>query len=729
MSSQRLILEWVILFACACLLALFSLSSGLTNRFDGRVLDYATWMLNDGPGDDIVIAAIDDRSLDQIGAWPWDRGTHGQLVSAIDQAGAKQILFDVLFLEPTQTEADDALASALKVTGSVVLPHTFGAAVNAESGAVPLFPIPEFAANAAAIGHVGAQPDQDGVLRRFEMVLGEGDRTFPQFTLAAERARSGGSNPVLNSEKAAIVPFSPPGTYPTISASDLVQNNVPADFLNGKTVIIGATAQGLGDRYSVSSGSVSLMAGSETQANLLSALRQGKLVYDAPGYLAVVITLAALLFQFVAFWRLKPAHGLWVTIGLVLAVGLAGIGLVLTAGLWVPVGSALLVLVLAYPLWSWRRLTAVSNYLEKEASTLPPRIADGPTGDGFDVVAQQVNRMRGLVRHVSDSFAFLQSVIEVAPDAIIVLDKNGAVQMLNPKAQSLFPDLDVSLEPNFQEARLVAGVTLDEAAEEMTTESGDTYLVARAQLDKQNAAEGGEIVALRDISQIRRREAERSEMLEFLSHDMRTPQVAIIGLSNRENAELKDDQRFGRIRMQAERTLKLADDFVQLARLEEATLHFEETDVVALAEEACDRSYFLAQKRKIELKQEMPEFPVFARIEASLVARLLDNLIGNAVKYSPANSAITLSVEERPDNHFRLAVTDEGPGLPPERLADPFARFGAHETKAGPSAGLGLTFVQRTVQKHGGTIKVHSGNGHGTSFVIDLPAGDITPLT
>ena len=84
---------------------------------------------------------------------------------------------------------------------------------------------------------------------------------------------------------------------------------------------------------------------------------------------------------------------------------------------------------------------------------------------------------------------------------------------------------------------------------------------------------------------------------------------------------------------------------------------------------------------------------------------------------------MTLSIEDKDDDTILIIVSDEGPGLPEERLADPFARFGAHETKAGPSAGLGLTFVQRTVQKHNGTIEVTSCPEKGTTFSIELPKG------
>jgi len=69
-----------------------------------------------------------------------------------------------------------------------------------------------------------------------------------------------------------------------------------------------------------------------------------------------------------------------------------------------------------------------------------------------------------------------------------------------------------------------------------------------------------------------------------------------------------------------------------------------------------------------------------------------------------------------------VEVSDEGPGLPDERMEDTFARFGAHDTRAGPSAGLGLAFVKKVVDEHGGTIEAFSTPRDGTRFVLTIPS-------
>ena len=722
LSARRLILEWTILLLCGCALAAYLVAGEQTYRFDGRMLDLATSLARGEPDDSVVIVAIDEESLSRIGAWPWPRETHAELVGRLDNAGARQILYDVLFIEPTSQDADTRLAEAMAASGKVILPHTFVPQPNAASGAVPEFPLPRLVAAAQGIGHVGANPDDDGVLRRFEPVIESSGRSFPHMVYTALQQGEGEQfqwrGPV---EEAPIVPFFSPGSIPRVSAAAVIAGEVPAGFLRDRTVLVGATAQGMGDRYSVPSEGVGTMPGVETQANFLIAARDGNLVRDAGKIWQAILAFGVLLLLFAAFWRLDPKRGLVATIVLLAGTFALTVLLVPLAGIWVAPGSTVLVLLLAYPLWNWRRLTAVSNYLDREAERLAPEAGKPGTGTGFDVVARQVDRMRNLVRTVSDSFDFMRRVIELAPDAILVLDRKGGLQMMNQRAEQLFPGWATATDnPVLEEMLLYVGATIDREKGELETATGETFLLARASFDMAGEGGEGEIVALRDISQIRRRENERKQMLEFLSHDMRSPQVAIIGLAGRDRECDTGDDRFTRIRAQAERTLKLADDFVQIARLEEARPQLEDTELVALVEEAVDRQYSLARKAEMTIEQVLPEDPVFAWVDASLIARLLDNLLGNAIKYGPAGSRVSIQLAEE-DGRIEIDITDEGPGLPPERLVDPFARFGAHETKAGPSAGLGLTFVKRAVELHNGTISVDSGPGVGTRFVIRIP--------
>ena len=110
--------------------------------------------------------------------------------------------------------------------------------------------------------------------------------------------------------------------------------------------------------------------------------------------------------------------------------------------------------------------------------------------------------------------------------------------------------------------------------------------------------------------------------------------------------------------------------------------------------------------------------PVYAPADGAVLSRVLDNLVGNAVKYGARQ--VTLTVDAT-DAAAGIEIADNGPGLPPDRAADPFLRFGTRAGEGKSGAGLGLAFVAAAVAHHGGTITCTSKAGLGTCFRIELP--------
>ena len=163
--------------------AVFLNASGSTQRIDNQLLDTATALTRPAPSEDIVVVAIDDRSVGEKGNWPWSRALHAELIDRLTDAGSKLVIFDVLFLEPTEPEADEAFAQALAANGKVILPHTFGPRPNTEFGQDPVLPIPALRDAAVAVGHVAVETDPDGVLRRFEMDYAVDGQSYPHLSL------------------------------------------------------------------------------------------------------------------------------------------------------------------------------------------------------------------------------------------------------------------------------------------------------------------------------------------------------------------------------------------------------------------------------------------------------------------------------------------------------------------------------------------------------------------
>jgi signal transduction histidine kinase len=164
--------------------------------------------------------------------------------------------------------------------------------------------------------------------------------------------------------------------------------------------------------------------------------------------------------------------------------------------------------------------------------------------------------------------------------------------------------------------------------------------------------------------------------------------------------------------------MRLADDFVQLARAEEAALPSDPVDLASLTVEAADDLWPVAKARGQRIDTEVTDEEVLIAGDAELLGRALRNLIDNASKYSPEGAPIRASVAIE-GGRAVCRIADAGRGMSADeaaRLFQPFERF-----SGGDGAGLGLTFVQTVVQRHGGTIAVDSAPGAGTTFTLHFP--------
>ena len=724
MLRSRLFAEWCLTLLVTLALTAVAVSFGLTQRLDLALQDWAVSFSAEPPQAQITLVEIDDVALRKVGPWPWSRETQAQLIEAIAQSGPAAIALDVLLIEPS--DGDEALAGTIAESGNVLLPHTFG--TDRETGNyTAIYPAQPLRSVAAATGHVELLFEDDGAVRQLAFESLANGRNHPHFMLETYRFALGEEparlSALVDPTKPLIFPYHGTEAFTTVSAADFFDGTVADPFMRDGIVLIGATAQGLSDSYAVPAYGGGILPGVEIQANFLDAMVQDSFVTPVSTTWSIILTALAVLALFLAFWAFEPAR-LWRVATLVMLL-IFVVSLVMPRffGIWFPPSAILVAFVIAYPFWGWRRLSSVVNYMRNEASNLQQfdNSKDGIIGAGFDDVARHVSQLRGLVANVRERFEFIRSVVIAAPEPIVVLDDKGLSRIMNKEAQTLFDgetlgfgltDLLASQRASFNEVR-----------KEIEFPNGRVFRFSRSEIADGDDGSIGEIVQFYEFTQIRAAEKERRETMEFLSHDMRSPQVAIIGLAEGEGQRLSAKERFQRIVMQANRTLKLADDFVQIARLSARPVQLVELDLSAQVIEAADRFYYQAQKKKIALVQNVDEDPIFVMGDPAMLARMVDNLLSNAIKFSPDGSEIELTAGLFQDDPTKalLSVKDNGPGLPPERIEKPFARFGASSDTAGPSAGLGLTFVNEAVRQHQGEITVETHEGIGTTFSITLP--------
>lgn len=240
---------------------------------------------------------------------------------------------------------------------------------------------------------------------------------------------------------------------------------------------------------------------------------------------------------------------------------------------------------------------------------------------------------------------------------------------------------------------------------------------------------------LRDVSERKRFEAVQEEFLSSLAHDLKNPLTTVIGqtqillrrIARGEPADLpRLSGSLEGIKIAAFRMTALLDELSDVMRLragQEIELHREPTDLVELARRSVDEQARTSELHPIRLRTEVASLSGFW--DAPRLERVLGNLLGNAIKFSPAGGDITISIAreiaEGVDDAV-LSVQDRGVGIPAsdrDLIFERFRRAGNVESFAG--SGIGLAGAKRIVELHGGTITVASAEGEGSTFTIRLP--------
>ncbi|MEU6862389.1 HAMP domain-containing sensor histidine kinase [Streptomyces sp. NPDC046876] len=216
------------------------------------------------------------------------------------------------------------------------------------------------------------------------------------------------------------------------------------------------------------------------------------------------------------------------------------------------------------------------------------------------------------------------------------------------------------------------------------------------------------------------------------SHELRTPLASIRGyaeLTRRGREEPGPDTRhaLGRIESEATRMTGLVEDLLLLARLDAGRpLSLVDTDLAPLVVDAVSDARAAGPGHHWRL--ELPDEPAPVRADAARIQQVLVNLLANARTHTPPGTTVTARVS-RETSAVRLAITDDGPGIPPALLPHVFERFArgdASRSRAAGSTGLGLAIVEAVVGAHGGHVGVESAPGH-TCFDVLLPLAPETP--
>jgi PAS domain S-box-containing protein len=224
---------------------------------------------------------------------------------------------------------------------------------------------------------------------------------------------------------------------------------------------------------------------------------------------------------------------------------------------------------------------------------------------------------------------------------------------------------------------------------------------------------------------------QRDDFMALLTHDLKTPLVGanriLELLTNNAAGNLNDEQR--QILKQLQNSnlelVSMVQNLIQVYKYERELAHakFIETDLAALLKTTVSKILDTAKSKEIELICTIPDNEIVAAIDADSVTRLIQNLIDNAIKFTPRQGVVNVHLEKTKEGECVLSISDTGVGLTEEECASLFTRFwqGIMGKKYSASVGLGLYLCKQIVDAHDGTIECKSKINEGSSFTVKLP--------
>lgn len=556
----------------------------------------------------VAVVAIDDRSLEREGAWPWPRIRLAALVNRVASSGSPVIGIDVLLNDPRS--GDHELSAACRRVRCV-------AATTLDERGRWILPAPALR-GALYPAHAAFELDDDGVLRWIASTKQDRSASHPAFS--AQLASLSTGNPITAG--IALTPGfrTPPGSVPVVSATAVLSGDPGAlAVLRARTVVVGITAVALGDRV------------------MTPRARRHQ---TDPGVLVHAAAVESLLTGD-TFRALSP----------------------LTAGV----------------------LAACLVWLAIGAARMPnPRLR-----------------------------FFIEAVLLLTPVAIAI----GLVF-----AHTLTPVVALS-------GVLASTVLATESRRALQLVRHGHAAVATLESDLGTATpvhtDVGERLEVLAAAIVRRR-AKDQESRRVLVHELKTPLSAMDSLSQLlTEFDLTSSERHRVASLLGDETRKLQEMISRLLEIERIVLRrrVEPLGAIDLGELVSSRAAFLSNgiARSIEVSSE-PH--IFVQGDTGLIERILDNLAGNAAKYSPDGSPVHVSIR-RDSGVALLEVMDRGPGIPLAERSRIFGSFERGTTAAGTEGfGLGLALVSEAVRWHGGAVDVTDRDGGGSIFRVHFPAAE-----
>ena len=710
------------------------------------------------PAKNIVIIAIDGKTLKDLGRWPIRRLYYASLLKRLKEANT--VAFDIMMAEPSADDA--ALEESVREQGRVVFPAAIDDNMAVTYPAIPVA--------RDRVGHIHVEQGIDGVVREVYHTLFYKNGFLPSFSsvifenatgIAFRRTMpghfQGQVGRITQSDGMTINYCGGPGTFERISFTDVLAGMYPPSFSRNKICFVGVTATGAGEiLLTPFSQERRSTPGVEVQANILSNLLLGNAIRVVPYWIGSICAIFLVLLSFLCFLHLSELRTAVLLPLMLLCLAAITYALFSVLNVWLaPSAFFLTILSVFFVSYAFKFNEAVARLDRAYAAALLHLRWHGDQ-DGQEPLQQGMRALltpggvyskAQVLGNITEQLIFEKQLTDTA----VFSDVQGVLLFGPGRTLVLANNLSAVLcEENFVDIRTVdtflknlASLVLDKVdigdiAERLYSgEHRVTFNVSfpapKKKFFKLDASpltiqdKRYPLFVFSDITTLKELEILKSHVVSLVSHEIKTPLLSIEGFSEMLRDSLEGEMKEYAVIVQKEsaRLIRFLDTFLDISRIEggQQPIRMEPVMLSDTVKEAVYELKAFAEERGITISAETPEEISRVMIDRDLTKQCFINLIENGIKYSQRGKVVTARLVEEVD-HVRIDIIDHGIGIREEEVDlvfDKFYRGHSDDTREIQGSGLGLTFVKEAVGAQGGKVSVESRYGEGSKFSILFP--------
>jgi two-component system phosphate regulon sensor histidine kinase PhoR len=361
------------------------------------------------------------------------------------------------------------------------------------------------------------------------------------------------------------------------------------------------------------------------------------------------------------------------------------------------------------------------------------------TGDEVGELAQAFNEMslelKGLVDTISGDRARLATILDNMTDGVIMTDIEGNASLANEAAKKLFnikngtekPLIEVVRDHEMEEVLKLCLETARTQSVQYESGASKRYLRTIA-IPVYEDELRGVLLLLQDLTELRNLQTTRRELIGNISHEFRTPLAGIKAMAETLRDGVIDDKDTAidfltRIDDEVERLTQIVAELTELSRIEtgQAELRLEPVNLNQVIDEVIAQLSPQVERQQLSIDKELPADIPSVQADKERIRQTIVNLVHNAIKFTDPGGKITIAAQVRGDS-ATVDISDTGIGISKNDLPHIFERFyKGDRARSGGGTGMGLAIAKHVVEAHGGSIRVQSEEGRGSTFSINLP--------